>query len=257
MTGTQHRYDDEAGVARLGRALEDAERVLVLTGAGVSRASGLPTYRGEGGIYADRDIEALHHADQLPDSLPALWGFWGPRRATISAAQPNAAHRAIADLQRHGPAVGRSVTLATQNVDDLHERGGSPQVAHLHGSLFRTRCYERGCAYGVRDDDTPYAEPPVCPECGSWLRPAVVLFGEPLDVDADMTARRAVRDCHLLVAVGTSGEVSTAAMLIRYAADIGAVLVSVDPAPEVAPVFDVHVALPAEVALPRLFAVRP
>lgn len=253
MTGTR-TYVGDKDIAWLHDHLGEAQRVLVLTGAGVSRASGLPTYRGEGGIYEGTDIESLHHAEGLPGSLPALWAFWGPRRADITAAPPNAAHRAIADYQWESRAQGRSVTLATQNIDDLHERAGSPQVAHLHGSLFRTRCYREGCAYGVRDDSEPYAEPPVCPECGSWLRPAVVLFGESLDVDAQWTAKRAVRDCDLLLAVGTSGEVSTAAMLIRYAVDVGALLVAVDPAPSVDEVFDVHVPLPAEQALPLLLA---
>lgn len=238
---------------RLRDMVEGSRRVLVLTGAGVSRASGLPTYRGSGGIYENADIEALHHAEGLPGTLPALWAFWGPRRATIGDAAPNAAHRAIAAFQAESRASGRELTLATQNVDDLHERGGSTQVAHLHGSLFRTRCSDPSCSYGVRDDSTPYAEPPLCPECRStYLRPAVVLFGEPLDVGAQHTARRAVRDCDLLIAAGTSGEVSTAAMLIRYASDVGALLMAVDPAESVLPQFDVHVPMPAEVALPQL-----
>lgn len=249
--GATKVYRDDVDITWLHDHLRAATRVLVLTGAGVSRASGLPTYRGEGGIYDGTDIEALHHADGLPDSLPALWGFWGPRRATITAAEPNAAHRAIAEYQWEARTGERSVTLATQNIDDLHERAGSPQVAHLHGSLFATRCYAR-CGYAVDPDLTPYDDTPACPRCGSWLRPSVVLFGEQLDVDASMTARRAVRECDLLLAVGTSGEVSTAAQLIRYASDVGALLVTVDPAPSVPGIFDVHVALPAEDALPRI-----
>ena len=153
----------------------------------------------------------------------------------------NAAHRAIADYQWESRTQGRSVTLATQNIDDLHERGGSPQVAHLHGTLFATHCYA-GCGYAVAHDVTPYDATPVCPRCGSWLRPSVVLFGEQLDVDAQMAARRAVREC----------EVSTAANLIRYASDVGALLVTVDPTATVPEIFDVHVQLPAEDALPRI-----
>lgn len=251
MTGTR-RYTGDLDLMHLGQQIHAAERVLVLTGAGISRASGLRTYRGEGGLYADTEIEALHHAHGLPDSLPELWRFWGPRRATISAAPPNAAHLAVAAFQRASLVEGRAVTLATQNIDDLHERAGSPQVAHLHGSLFATRCYDDACPYRKNPDTTPYAEPPHCPLCGSWLRPDVVLFGEPLGVDAQWTAKRAVRDCDLLLAIGTSGEVSTAAGLIRYAVDVGALLVTVDPAPEVPASFDVHVPLPAEQVLPTL-----
>lgn len=251
MIGTR-RYTGDLDLLHLGQQIHSAERVLVLTGAGISRASGLPTYRGTDGLYADSDIAALHHAHGLPDSLPELWGFWGPRRATIAHAQPNAAHLAVAHFQRASTRVGRSVTLATQNIDDLHERAGSPQVAHLHGTLFATRCYDTTCSYRKDPDRTPYAEPPHCPLCGSWLRPHVVLFGEALDADAQWVAKRAVRECDLLLAVGTSGEVSTAASLIRYAVDVGALLVTVDPAPEVPPAFDVHVPLPAEAVLPAL-----
>ena len=236
----------------LSARISDMRKVLILTGAGVSRASGLPTYRGEGGIYQDTQIDELHHADRLPDSLPELWAFWGPRRRTIADARPNTAHDAIAAFQLTSTLEDREVTLATQNIDDLHERAGSAQVAHLHGRLMTTRCLDDTCAYGTREDVTPYDAPPRCPVCGLPLRPAVVLFGEPLDVDAQWTAKRAVRDCDLLLAVGTSVEVSTASTLVRYAVDVGARVVSVDPAPEVSPLFDVHVQMPAEVALPRL-----
>jgi NAD-dependent deacetylase len=247
-TTTYGHGDDLAGPRGV---LGAARRVLVLTGAGVSRASGLPTYRGKGGIYEDSEIAALHHAAGLPGSLPELWAYWGPRRRSILAAEPNPAHRAIAAYQSDSLADGRTVTLATQNIDDLHERGGSAQVAHLHGTLFATHCYAR-CGYSVPRDVTPYVDTPTCPQCGSWLRPSVVLFGEALDVDAHVTARRAVRECDLLLAVGTSGEVSTAADLIRYASDVGATLVTVDPAEHVAPIFNVHVQMPAEDALPRI-----
>lgn len=244
------RSDED--VAFLAEKIAAMRHVLVLTGAGISRASGLPTYRGEGGIYQDTHIADLHQADRLPGSLPELWAFWGPRRATIADALPNDGHLAIARLQQRALADGRSVTLATQNVDDLHERAGSPQVAHLHGRLMTTRCLDSTCAYGVREDAVPYDAPPTCPVCGQPLRPAVVLFGETLDVDAQWTARRAVREADLLLAVGTSVEVSTASVLLRYAVDVGARTVTVDPAPEVSSLFDVHVPLPAETVLPRL-----
>lgn len=236
----------------LAAEIAAAKRVLVLTGAGVSRASGLPTYRGEGGIYQDTHIDDLHHADRLPGSLPELWAFWGPRRATIAAAEPNEGHLAIARYQQRAALDGRPITLATQNIDDLHERAGSPQVAHLHGRLMTTRCLDASCSYGVHEDSVPYDAPPPCPVCGKPLRPAVVLFGEPLDVDAQWTARKAVRDTELLLAVGTSVEVTTASALLRYAVDVAARTVIVDPAPQVSTLFDLQVPLPAEAALPAL-----
>jgi len=243
---------EEHELATVASLLADEQRVVVLSGAGVSAASGLPTYRGAGGIYENADIADLHHASRLPDSLPELWGFWGPRRQTILDAQPNPAHLAIAAYQRAAATDGRSVTLATQNVDDLHERAGSPQVAHLHGTLFATRCARPGCGFRRSPDTEPYAIPPTCPQCGGLLRPDVVLFGERLDVEAEWETRRGVRDADVLLAVGTSGEVSTAAYYARYAADVGAVLVTVDPAPLVPEIYQLHVRMHAELALPRL-----
>jgi NAD-dependent deacetylase len=253
MIGTR-RFVGELDLLHLSGSIHAADHVLVLTGAGVSRASGLPTYRGDQGIYAGTEIAALHHADALPGSLPDLWSFWGPRRGSIAAARPNPGHVALAELQRERAALRRPVTLATQNVDDLHERAGSPQVAHLHGRLFATRCSDDDCAYRVDPDTTAYHDVPQCPLCGAGLRPDVVLFGEPLAVDAMRTATTAVRACDLLLAVGTSGEVSTAASLIRQAHATGALLVAVDPAASVLPAFDVHVPLPAEQVLPTLLA---
>lgn len=245
----------EEDLDRLTERIGAMRRVLVLTGAGVSRASGLQTYRGEGGLYQDSRIADLHHADRLPDSLPELWAFWGPRRTSIAEAAPNDAHRALARYQGSAAQHDREVTLATQNIDDLHERAGSPQVAHLHGRLMTTRCLDADCAYGVREDAVPYAVPPTCPVCGLPLRPAVILFGEMLDPEAQWTAKRAVRDCDLLLAVGTSVEVSTASVLVRYALDVQALTITIDPAPEVSPLFDVHVPLPAETVLPHLLGV--
>jgi NAD-dependent deacetylase len=253
MTRTR-RFVGDLDLLHLAGSIHAAERILVLTGAGVSRASGLPTYRGDQGIYAGTEIAALHHADALPGSLPELWRFWGPRRASIAEARPNAGHLALAAFARERAALRRPVTLATQNVDDLHERAGSPQVAHLHGRLFATRCSDDDCAYRVDPDTTAHHDVPQCPLCGAGLRPDVVLFGEQLALDALRTARQAVRECDLLLAVGTSGEVSTASSLIRYADDVGALLVVVDPAASVLPTFDVHVPLPAEQVLPTVLA---
>lgn len=250
MRSTRVGMDDMTAFEELGDLVRRSRRVMVLTGAGVSKASGLPTYRGAGGIYENADIADLHDAARLPGSLPELWGFWGPRRRTITEAEPNDAHRAIATYQRNARAEGRHVTLATQNIDDLHERGGSAQVAHLHGTLFATRC--TGCTFLQRPDTTAYDGVPSCPECGDALRPDVVLFGETLDADAQWTSRQAARDCDLLLAVGTSGEVSTAAYYARAASDVGAHLVIVDPSPYVPEIYDVHVPHRAEEALPRL-----
>ena len=250
MKTTRVHSDERDAFDELGDLLRRSLRVMVLSGAGVSTASGLPAYQGAAGLYEVSGIAELHDAARLPESLPEVWGFCGPRRRAISEAEPNDAHRAIATYQQRARADNRHVTLATQNVDDLHERGGSGQVAHLHGSLFATRC--TSCTFRQAPDATEYVGVPRCPQCGEPLRPDVVLFGETPDPDAQWTARQAVRDCDLLLAVGTSGEVSTDAHYPRDASGLGAHLVIVDPSPFVPEIYDVHVPLRAEDALPRL-----
>ena len=270
-----------ASLPALGRRLAAARRVLVLTGAGTSVASGIPAYRtpdGETGgavsPYAADDLPPELDSTLLPGSLPLLWQRWGPRRAEVLAAQPNAAHRALAAWLAGAPA-GTERSLATQNVDDLHERAaGTPvvapapadgpvevPVAHLHGQLLVSRCLRDPACYRAVDRE-PWAAPPPCPRCGGALRPDVVLFGEPVALDARWQARRAVRGCDVLLAVGTSGLVSSASSLLRYARDVGALSVTVNPdaaAPDGLPLhggsasrYDVHVRARAEVVLPLL-----
>ena len=132
------------------QALRDARRVVVLTGAGVSTASGLPQFRGAGGVWGDRDLMDAHDVDALPGSLDVLWATWGPLRAVVASARPNDAHRAIASL---GDRLPGAVTVATQNVDGLHQRAGSREVAELHGSLFRSRC--TACEQSFPDEVVP------------------------------------------------------------------------------------------------------
>ncbi|WP_336923126.1 ADP-ribosylglycohydrolase family protein [Aquipuribacter sp. SD81] len=272
-----------AGADVLRQRLSAARNVLVLTGAGVSVASGLPAYRtpatatgGPVSPYADDELPPELDGRLLLGSLPAVWSAWGPRRTEILAARPNAAHLAIAAWLAAAP-TGARRTLVTQNVDDLHERaaglpvtatatGGGPTespVAHLHGQLLVSRCVRDPACHRAPDAAT-WSEPPSCPGCGGPLRPDVVLFGEPVDLDAQWQARRAVRACDVLLAVGTSGMVSSASALLRYARDVGALTVAVNPdhaAPDGLPLhgsapdrYDVHVRAPAEVALPLLLA---
>jgi NAD-dependent deacetylase len=173
-------------------------------------------------------------------------------RERVASVEPNAAYRAVAAWRVATLQRGRQFTLATQNIDDLHERASSPQVAHLHGGLYSTCCMSPGCTYGQRHDTVPYSSAPPCPQCGGRLRPAVVLFGERLDVDAEHEARVAVRSCDLFLAVGTSATVSSALALLRYANDVGARTVCIDPAPAVNERFGLHVQDRAELVLDKL-----
>ncbi len=227
-----------------------ANHIVILTGAGVSVGSGLPTYRGPGGLWESADIARLVDARYLPGSLPGLWRLYSERRRVALDAEPNPAHLAIARLQAARPG---AVTLLTQNVDGLHQRAGSPQVTELHGSAFRTRCTNPACTLPPSDDICSYDAVPLCPQCGSPLRPDVVLFGETFPETALRQAQTALDHCDLFYAVGTSGAVWPAAAFVQIAAQAGAytMLVNLD-AEEGAEQFDKVCLGRAEDVLPGL-----
>jgi NAD-dependent deacetylase len=159
-------------------------RVLVITGAGISAESGLPTYRGSGGLWRQRSPYELATLDAFEREPETVWDWYRERRAALRLAEPNAAHHATARLGRELP----GALLVTQNVDDLHERAGFPQDAlvHIHGELLVDRCTR--CAHRARDITPPGAANPSaplprCPRCGALVRPAVVWFGERLDLE--------------------------------------------------------------------------
>ncbi|MGI4791284.1 MAG: SIR2 family NAD-dependent protein deacylase [Janthinobacterium lividum] len=203
------------------------DNIVLLTGAGVSVGSGLPTYRGPGGLWESADIAWIVEARHLPGSLPDLWRLYSERRQVALAAHPNPAHAAIAEMQKSRP---DAVTLFTQNVDGLHQRAGSPQVIELHGSAFRTRCTNPLCDLPPFADTRSYEAVPTCPRCASPLRPDVVLFGENLLETALIQAQTALSQCDLFMAIGTSGMVWPAAAFVRIAAQAGArtILVNLD-----------------------------
>ena len=201
-------------------------RVVILTGAGVSVASGLPTYRGPGGLWENDELTKIVHAESIPTRLPELWKLYSERRATALSVGPNAAHRAIAYAQTRWPG---QVFVITQNVDNLHQRAGSANVIELHGSGFRTRCTK--CSRAPFYDESSYDGAPLCTACGAPLRPDVVLFGETLPDKAIAQATTALRGCDLFLVVGTSSVVIPAAYLLLDAYDAGAHCVSVNIEP--------------------------
>ena len=201
-------------------AIERFNRVVVLTGAGASAASGLPTFRGPDGLWQP-EVAWLSDARNLPASLPELWRFFCTRRADVLRARPNAAHLALAALEKR-LSPGQSLTLVTQNVDGLHQKAGSREVAELHGSLFRSRCSSPQCSLPPFLDQSVEEQAPSCPLCGSLLRPDIVLFGEQLPVEAEWRVKKALRDCDLFLAVGTSGSVAPTSNFVRGAANAGA-----------------------------------
>jgi len=207
--------------------LDSYHHIVILTGAGVSVGSGLPTYRGPGGLWEREDIAWIVEARSLPGNLPDLWRLYSQRRRQTLDAVPNPAHTAIAALQRARP---NTVTLLTQNVDGLHQRAGSLDVTELHGSAFRTRCTNPNCGLPSFADERLYETIPICPHCGEPLRPDVVLFGETLPEAALRRSQTALDECDLFLAAGTSGTVWPAAAFVRLAAQAGArtVLVNLD-----------------------------
>ncbi|HEX6364462.1 MAG TPA: Sir2 family NAD-dependent protein deacetylase, partial [Albitalea sp.] len=234
--------------------LADYRHIVVLTGAGVSVASGLRPYRGPGGVWQEHDVERCGHVDALSTHPESVWQLFGALRTQLRDARPNAAHAALARLQG---AVSRtqSFLLVTQNIDGLHQRAGSRYVGELHGSITRTRCSRESCKHPVALDDEPHAgAAPRCPSCGSPLRPDIVLFGEPVDAATLWRARRALREVELFLAIGTSGLVSPAADFVRSAHYAGArtVYVNVDPQAMAAHFSDAAIGK-AEDVLPDLF----
>lgn len=185
-----------------------AESVAVLTGAGISAESGIPTFRGAGGLWRNFRPEDLATPEAFATNPELVWEWYSWRRALIAQARPNAGHIALADWERRVP----DLTLITQNVDGLHDRAGSRRILKVHGDIWLSRCTR--CTYQRMDRSVEYAGVPQCPECDGLLRPGVVWFGEPLPRLVWNSAERAVHGCQLLVVAGTSARVYPAAGLI-------------------------------------------
>ncbi len=202
-----------------------ADRVFVLTGAGVSAESGLPTFRASDGLWAGYRIEDVCTPDAWRRDPAGVWAFYSARRAAGQKAQPNPAHFALAGLESQLP--GRFF-LCTQNVDGLHERAGSRNLVHMHGELAKSRC-ERECGRPPVEDHAVYAsleEVGHCP-CGGRLRPHIVFFGEmPLEMPR---IEREIGRATLMIVAGTSGSVYPAASFVHWARAAGARTVYVGP----------------------------
>jgi len=209
-------------------------RLVVLSGAGISAESGIPTFRDAlTGLWARFDAERLATEDAFRADPALVWGWYRWRAAMVAAAAPNAAHVDVAALADDGHAL----TVVTQNVDDLHERGGARDVLHLHGRLLASRCI--GCGARVTPDPIlapPFPTeggtretPPACAVCGAAFRPDVVWFGEALPVDAWDAAEAAVDACDLLVVVGISSLVWPAAGLPERALRAGTPVLDINP----------------------------
>jgi NAD-dependent deacetylase len=204
-----------------------ARSVFVLTGAGVSAESGVPTFRGGGqsAVWKGLPFDKISSAAMLERNLPEVWEWFNYRRDLIERIAPNPAHHALAAWEKRFP----DFTLATQNVDGLHEAAGSNGVLELHGNLWRARCTACSARYDLRDRDSEAARTFTCTDCGNYLRPDVVLFGEIVPAGVFERAAAAARDCELCFVVGTSALVYPAAGLPEIARAAGAYTVEINP----------------------------
>jgi len=206
-------------------SISSTDRVFVLTGAGISAESGLPTFRASDGLWAGYNVEEICTPDALHRNPALVWQFYSKRRADCAKAAPNAAHIALAQLEEKIP--GRFF-LCTQNVDDLHERAGSVNLIHMHGELAKSRC-ERECGRPPVEDHAVYTsldEVPRC-ACGGRLRPHIVFFGEiPLEMPR---IEREISNSTLMLVIGTSGSVYPAANFVHWARQAGARTVYIGP----------------------------
>lgn len=207
----------------LVNALRNARRVTILTGAGVSAESGVPTFRdAQTGHWAKFRPEDLATPEAFRRNPRLVWEWYDSRRARLHEIQPNPGHRALAEMERRVP----QLLIATQNVDGLHQRAGSRNVVELHGNITRTKCFEENVVVDKWNDDG--AVPPRCPRCGGHLRPDVVWFNEELPASAFQTALEASRECDLFFSIGTSSLVFPAASLPHDALDAGAVAIEIN-----------------------------
>jgi len=237
-------------LARLAERLRTARRISLLTGAGISAASGVPTFRGEDGLWRNHRPEELATAAAFARNPELLWEWYDWRRQTIARCTPNAAHDVLARWSRSG----ERTTVVTQNVDDLHLEAGTERLVRLHGSIWELSC-SRGCLAGRtawRDERVPLPGLPRCTHCQALARPAVVWFGEML-AEADLRAAVQATLCDVFVTVGTSSVVYPAAGLVEQARHQGAFTVEINAeATPATAVVDLALHAPAEVVLPEV-----
>lgn len=219
------------GAMRLRELIERSSRIVAFTGAGLSAESGIPTYRGAGGLWTRYDPAIYASIEHFNMDPTYYWSFYRDvRYPIISKALPNAAHDALVALERHG----MLTTVVTQNIDGLHQIAGQRNVVELHGNTRRIICMSCGREHTMDSafERLQEAMPPTC-DCGGGLRPDVVFFGEPLPPGAMEAAGDAARRCDLMLVVGSSLVVHPAALVPRIAVENGArlAIVNIDPTP--------------------------
>jgi len=217
----------EAKIQLLKKKLAEAERVVVLTGAGISAESGVPTFRGQDGLWRQYRATELATPEAFADDPRLVWEFYNWRREVLAPVHPNPGHLALAAMEKRFP----QFTLITQNIDGLHQTAGSGKVVELHGNIWWVRC--NGCGELAEDRRVPLPELPTCGSCGALLRPHVVWFGEMLDPMILDQAHRALETSQVMMVIGTSGVVQPAASMGATAKRRGAFVaeINLEPTP--------------------------
>ncbi len=234
-------------------ALSSSRSVAVLTGAGVSAESGVPTFRGAGGLWRNHQATALATPEAFQSDPKLVWEFYNYRRELLAPLEPNPGHFAIAALEEKAP----EFTLITQNIDNLHRVAGTRNLIELHGNIWRVRCADPACGGAAEPRENREVPidpiPPRCGECGGHLRPHVVWFGEMLDPAHLRAAMEAVRKCDFFIVAGTSAVVQPAAAMPILARQAGAFVLEINPYPtELSGSLNESVPEPSGEALPRL-----
>jgi len=213
--------------AEVRKRFAEACNVFVLTGAGVSAESGVPTFRGGGqsAVWKGMPFDTISSAGMLERNLAEVWEWFNYRRGALEKIGPNQAHLALAQWQTRF----ENFTLVTQNVDGLHQRAGSRDVIELHGNIWRARCLSCSAKFDLQDTEPDSSGVLICPDCGNHLRPDVVLFGEMLPAGAFERAATMAETSDLCFVIGTSALVYPAAGLPEIARAAGAYTVEVNP----------------------------
>ena len=209
-------------IEKVKAQLKRARSISVLTGAGISADSGVPTFRGKGGLWKNFRAEELATPEAFDSNPTLVWEWYNMRREKLVAIKPNPAHTALATLEKRC----EDFTLITQNVDGLHKKGGSKNTLELHGNIWKVRCTV--CGVVEENYDVPIALPPHCNGCGGLLRPHIVWFGEMLEEEVLTEAYSALERCGVLMIIGTSGVVQPAASMALIGKRSGAFVVEVN-----------------------------
>ena len=217
-------------IKRAADIIANSKKLLVFTGAGISAESGIPTFRGQDGLWENYRVEDVATPEAFSRNPRLVWKFYSERRRKALSVKPNAAHYAVARLEK----LFDDFLVVTQNVDDLHRKAGNKKLIEIHGNLFREKC--TACAF-IRNSESSYEEPPLCPDCGAMLRPDVVWFGEPLPEKEISEAFDFAEEADTVIVIGTSAIVFPAAQIPFVVYNHGGKIIEVNLEPT--PVTDI------------------